>query len=126
MQNLGAFAGGGPVNVQQNNPDAQNNQIMRFIIHSIQQHPPGVGWRAQVGIQERIHWIKQMYVPPAATTSECVNTPTLTLVFTSIDSLRLLPQRVNDIAKITQIAVLFEEKAFNEANDKVGKAASFA
>jgi hypothetical protein len=39
--------------------------------------------------------------------------------FLSIDSLRLLTQPLNDLAKVAQIAVKFEQKAFNEANDKV-------
>jgi hypothetical protein len=64
MQNIGAFAGGGPGNGQPNNPDVQNGQIMRYIIHSLQQQPPALGWRAQVGMQERIHWVKQVYVTP--------------------------------------------------------------
>jgi hypothetical protein len=61
MQNAGGFGGGGPGTIQQNNSDVQNNQIMRFIIHSLQQQPAGGGWRAQVGTQERMHWIRQMY-----------------------------------------------------------------
>jgi hypothetical protein len=59
--NMAGFAVSGPANVQQNSSDAQNTQIKRFILHSLQQHPNGVAWRAQVTIQERIHWIKQMY-----------------------------------------------------------------
>ncbi len=50
----------------------------------------------------------------------------LTCAFISIDSLRLIPQPVNDIAKVAQVAVRFEQKAFNEANDKVGRSPSFA
>jgi hypothetical protein len=69
-QNMAGFAGAVPANVQQNNSDAQNAQIMRLIIHSLQQQPPGVAWRAQVSIKERINWIKQMYVSRTATTSE--------------------------------------------------------
>jgi hypothetical protein len=53
-----------------------------------------------------------------------VNDPTLTRVFTSIDSLRLL-QPVFETIKLAHIAVGFELKAFNESNDKVGKATSF-
>lgn len=71
MQNLGGFAGGGPGNVPQNNPDVHNTQIMRFIVHSLQQQPAGVGWRAQVGTQKRMHWIKQMYVSPLTSVREC-------------------------------------------------------
>lgn len=70
MQNMGVFTGGGPGPVQQNNADSQNANIMRYMILSLQQQPPGVGWRAQVGIKERMHWIKQMYVMTTATTSE--------------------------------------------------------
>ncbi|KAF7509303.1 hypothetical protein GJ744_008197 [Endocarpon pusillum] len=95
MQNMGGFAGGGPGNLPQGNADAQNNQIMRFIIHSIQQQPPAPGWRAQVKSQERMHWIKQV-----------------------IDSLRLLPQPSSDMAQVARIAVRFEQKAFDGANDK--------
>ncbi len=74
MQNMGGFTGGGSGNVQQGNPDTHNQQIMRFIIHSLQQQPAGVGWRAQVGVQERMHWIKQVYVSPSTGTSDCENT----------------------------------------------------
>ena len=62
MQNMGGFGGGGPGNVQQNNSDIQNGQIMRFIMHTLQQQPPGQGRQAQVTMQERMYWIKQMYV----------------------------------------------------------------
>jgi hypothetical protein len=55
-----------------------------------------------------------------------VKVQSLTRAFASIDSLRLLPQPVNDIAKVAQVAVRFEQKAFNEANDKVGISASRA
>ncbi len=46
---------------------------------------------------------------------------TLTGGLTSFDSLRLL-QPLNDIAQVARIALRFEQKAFNEANDKVGLA----
>ena len=124
MQNMAGFAGGGPVNLQQTNPDVQNNSITRFIMQSLNQQPAGVGWRAQVGIHERMLWIKQMY--DFSTATYRVKDQALTCVLTSIDSLRLLPQPVNDIAKVARIAVQFEQKAFNEANEKVGKVASFA
>lgn len=78
MQNMGGFAGGGPGNLQQGNADAQNNQIMRFIVHSLQQQqqqqPPPTGWRAQVKTQERMHWIKQVYVAPSTRAGEYENT----------------------------------------------------
>lgn len=66
-----------------------------------------------------------LLLPPPPPQS-LVNVRALTRVFTSIDSLRLLPQPVSDIAKVAQIAVRFEQKAFSGANDKVGESASFA
>lgn len=67
MQNIGGLAGGGPGNVQQNNSDVQNGQIVRFVMHQLSQQPPGVGWRAQINVRERLHWTKQMYVSPIVT-----------------------------------------------------------
>lgn len=95
VQNTPGFPTGAPGNVQQNNPDGQNGQLMRSIYELLQEQPTPRGWRTQVGITERVHWVKQI-----------------------IDSLRLLPHSVNDIPKIVQTAVRFEQKAFNEANEK--------
>jgi hypothetical protein len=62
MQNMAGFAGGVPGHAQQNNSDVHTGQIWGFVMQALQQQPPGVAWRAQVGVQERVHWIKQMYV----------------------------------------------------------------
>lgn len=62
MQNAGGFAGSGPGQMQQNNFDPQNGNVMGYIVGAIQSQPPGMGWRAQVGLQERTCYVKQMYV----------------------------------------------------------------
>jgi hypothetical protein len=89
MQNMGGFpGGGGPGNGAQANPDIQNRQIMRFIIGSIEKQPPRVGWRVQVDPQERVHWIKQVYVSAPATFGEFLKADTCILKhrFTSSSS----------------------------------------
>lgn len=59
---MGGFPAAGPGNGPQANLNVQNDQVMRFLMQSLQRYPVGPGWRAQVEPAERLHWIKQMYV----------------------------------------------------------------
>lgn len=62
MQDTGHFGTDGPGSMPQNYMQIRPEQLVSFILKNLQRQDPPQGWRAGVNVQERVRWIKQLYV----------------------------------------------------------------